>query len=184
MRIRPIARRRTKRCCRGAASSRASIARSRRASRCRNARGSPMRRSRKCAAPSSMSSRIRRGRWACSCAPSASRGRRLKIGLANLAYNMRRFVWLTAKIRGGMTPMAPRGPSHRKPGPNRPARRVRALQKITSTFHGRKNSVSGGLQVHSALSSSAFLSQRVPAQPEKARCVDLMPARRDQRSGN
>jgi IS5 family transposase len=61
MRIRPIARRRTRRCCRGPASSRAFIARSRRASRCRSARASPMRRNLKCAAPSSMCSRIRRG---------------------------------------------------------------------------------------------------------------------------
>jgi IS5 family transposase len=61
MQIRRIARRRMKRCCCGAASSRAFIAKNPRARRCRSARASPMRRSRKCAAPSSICSRIRRG---------------------------------------------------------------------------------------------------------------------------
>ena len=56
-----IARRRMKPCWRGEGSFRAFIARSRKASRCRSARESPMPRSPKCAARSSMSSRMRKG---------------------------------------------------------------------------------------------------------------------------
>ena len=58
------------------ASSAASIARSRRAGRCRRRRGAPTRSSPRSAPASSMSSRCRRTRWTSSSAPSASPARR------------------------------------------------------------------------------------------------------------
>jgi IS5 family transposase len=64
-------RRRTKRCSRAAGSCRASIARSGRAGRCPSACVSPTRRNPKSAAWSSTCSRIRKDRWASSCARSA-----------------------------------------------------------------------------------------------------------------
>ena len=68
-----------------------------RASRCRAAPPGPMPANRRYAPRSSMSLPARKGRWACSSAPSASPARQTKIGLANLAYNMQRMVWLTAQ---------------------------------------------------------------------------------------
>ena len=72
-RTRPTARRRTKRCSRGMGSCRASIARSRRAGQCLSACVSPTRRNPKSAARSSTCLRIRKDRWASSCARSAWR---------------------------------------------------------------------------------------------------------------
>jgi transposase, IS5 family len=67
----PTGQRRTKRCSRDAGSCRASIARSRRAGRCLSACVSPTRRNQKFVARSSTCSRIRKDRWASSCARSA-----------------------------------------------------------------------------------------------------------------
>lgn len=45
-------------------------------------------------APSSSTSwRSRNPGWACSCAPIGIARARMKIGMANLAYNLTRFVW-------------------------------------------------------------------------------------------
>ena len=97
MRIRRIARRRTKRCCRGAASSRAFIARSPRASRCRkrtqiaNAQKSKVR-----SAVEHVFAQ-QKGPMGLFVRTIGLARARLKIGLANLAYNIRRFVWLSAR---------------------------------------------------------------------------------------